>query len=89
MRHFPPFPAFAELKRKVSYLTGWDMSRLIILASAIIIAAIIADCGVIGFAAYRWFVFSEAPGAKMWSGLIVLTAAVVFALIRVRDMSRE
>jgi hypothetical protein len=65
------------------------MSRLIVLARAIIISAIIVDCGAIGFVAYRWFVFSEAPGTKTWSGLIFLTAAVVFALIRVRDFSKE
>ena len=67
------------------------MSRLIFLARAIIIAAIIADCAAIGIVAYRWSVFSAAPGAETWSGLIALTAAiaVVFALFRVHDIFKE
>ena len=67
------------------------MSRLIFLARATIIAAIIADCVAIGIIAYRWSVFSEAPGAETWPGLIALTAAVavVFALFRVHDIFKE
>jgi hypothetical protein len=65
------------------------MSRLIFLARAIIIAAIVTDCVAIGVVTYRWFMFSEAPGVKTWSGLIGLTAAIVVALIQVRLFSKE
>ena len=67
------------------------MSRFVLLARAIIIAAIITDCVAIGIIAYRWSVFSEAPGAETWSGLIALTVAiaVVFALFRVHDIFKE
>ncbi|MDE2184956.1 MAG: hypothetical protein KGJ78_18230 [Alphaproteobacteria bacterium] len=65
------------------------MSRLIVLAKAVIIAAIIADCAAVAVVAYRWLVFSQAPGAETWSGLIALTVFVAFALIRVHDISRE
>jgi hypothetical protein len=68
---------------------GWHLSRLIFLARAIIIAAIIADCFAIGVIAYRWFVFSEVPGVKTWSGLVGLTVFVVYALIRAHDHSKE
>lgn len=65
------------------------MSRLIVLARAIIIAAIVVLCAAIAITAYRWLVLSEPPGAETWSGLVFLTAAVLFALIRVRDVSKE
>lgn len=65
------------------------MSRLIILARVIMILAIIADCGAIVFVAYRWTMFSEAPGAKTWSGLIALTAIIVASVIQVRIFSKE
>ena len=67
------------------------MSRLVFLARAIIIAAIIADCVAIGIIAYRWGAFSEAPNAETWSGLIALTVsiAIVFALYRVHEIFKE
>lgn len=67
------------------------MSRLVFLARTIIIVAIIVDCVAIGIIAYRWSVYSEAPGAETWSGLIALTVAiaVVFALFRVRDIFND
>jgi|GEM_PF-1641562 len=65
------------------------MRRFIVLAKAVITSAIIADCGAMGFVAYRWSILSEAPTPKVWSGLVFLTAAVVVALIRVRDFSKE
>ena len=67
------------------------MSRLIFLARAIILAAIVVDCVAIAIIAYRWSMFSEAPGAETWSGLIALTVAiaVVFALFRVHDIFKE
>ena len=65
------------------------MSRLIILARVIIIAAIIADCGAMIFVAYRWYAFSDAPDATTWSGLIGLTAIIIASLIQVRIFSRR
>jgi hypothetical protein len=64
-------------------------ARLILVARTIIVVAIVALCVAIGYFAYRWLVFSEAPGASTLSGLIFLTAAVVFALIRVRTPFKE
>ena len=65
------------------------MNRLIVLARAIIIAAIVVLCAAIAITAYRWSVLSEAPGAKTWSGLVVLTTFVIFALIHVHDITKE
>jgi len=65
------------------------MSRAIVLARAIIIAAIVGDCGAIAIVAYRWLALSEAPGAETWSGLIALTACIVATLIQVRIFSKE
>ncbi len=65
------------------------LAHIVYLAGAFIIAAIIGDCGAIGIVAYRWFVFSEAPGTKTWSSLIALTAFIAVALIQTRDVSKE
>jgi len=63
--------------------------RLIVLARAIFVAAIIGDCGAIGIVAYRWFALSDAPGAKTWSSVIALTAFIAVALIQAHDFSKE
>lgn len=65
------------------------MRRAIFLARAMIIAAIVGDCGAIAMVAYRWLAFSEAPGTNTWSGLIALTACIVAASIQVRISSKE
>jgi len=86
---FRLFPAFARLAMGTPCRKGRSMSRLVFIARAIIIAAIIADCAAVGIVAYRWSVLSEAPGLKTWPSLIGLTAFIVFALIRVHDTSKQ
>lgn len=65
------------------------MSRLIVLAKAIIVAAIIGDIAAISAVAYRWVAFSQAPGVETWSGLMALTVFVIYALIQARSFSKK